>query len=196
MRIEDNQNTQERILQEAQRLFAEKGFWGTSVQEITDAAKINKAMLFYYFKSKENLYCKLIENIFKGIVERIENELNTDMEPVEKLKIILDMYDDFYHNPETFDMFRIIFQDIMGPSGRIHEYLKGYKNRIMELVGSVIEEGIEKGVFRKVDSHMIAIAILGILFVFARHRICLNEEFNIENISQFIHTTILEGIKK
>src|SRR5262245_47758494 len=55
-----------RILRAAERLFAEKGYAATSVQEITEAAAVNKALLYYYFADKHSLYVGLID---EGIAE-------------------------------------------------------------------------------------------------------------------------------
>jgi AcrR family transcriptional regulator len=51
--------TRERILDTAERLFAERGFAGTSVREITDAAAVNLGAVNYHFQSKENLYAEV-----------------------------------------------------------------------------------------------------------------------------------------
>src|SRR5262249_36808657 len=63
----------ERILRAAEKLFAEKGYAATSVQEITEAAEVNKALLYYYFEDKHDLYVSLIDH---GIAEfrRVLNE--------------------------------------------------------------------------------------------------------------------------
>ena len=52
-------DTRERILDAAERLFAERGFAGTSVREITDAAAVNLGAVNYHFQSKENLYAEV-----------------------------------------------------------------------------------------------------------------------------------------
>src|SRR5437764_68861 len=59
-------DARERILGAAERLFAEKGFAATAVHEITEAAQVNKALLYYYFADKRAVYACLIDN---GIVE-------------------------------------------------------------------------------------------------------------------------------
>jgi AcrR family transcriptional regulator len=51
--------TRERLLDTAERLFAERGFAGTSVRHITDAAGANLGAINYYFRSKENLYAEV-----------------------------------------------------------------------------------------------------------------------------------------
>jgi AcrR family transcriptional regulator len=78
---------EENILFAAEKLFAEKGFEGTSTREIAKAANVNISMISYYFGSKEKLYEKLVEYrmsegqfFSKDIIER------TDINEWEKLK--------------------------------------------------------------------------------------------------------------
>ncbi|MCX6271040.1 MAG: helix-turn-helix domain containing protein, partial [Bacteroidetes bacterium] len=49
-------STEEHILQAARKVFARKGLDGARMQEIADEAGINKALLHYYFRSKDNLF--------------------------------------------------------------------------------------------------------------------------------------------
>ena len=56
---QQNEDTKERILEEAERLFAHKGYRGVSVREITQAAGVNSAAVNYHFGSKKNLYLEV-----------------------------------------------------------------------------------------------------------------------------------------
>jgi len=59
------QITQQKIFEVATEIFSEKGFEGARVDEIAARAKINKAMIYYYFKSKENLFAEIVKNFFR-----------------------------------------------------------------------------------------------------------------------------------
>lgn len=64
-------STKEKIIEAAYKEFAEKGFDGARMQKIAERAKINKAMLHYYYKDKETLYETVIEhfhNLFDKMV--------------------------------------------------------------------------------------------------------------------------------
>ena len=54
-------NARQRLLEMATKLFAEKGYAGTSVREIVDRAGVSKPVLYYYFKSKEGLFYAILE---------------------------------------------------------------------------------------------------------------------------------------
>ncbi len=64
-----------KILATAFELFAKKGFEATSVREIADAAKVNSAMIHYYYQSKENLYRRVMEEQVAGIAQYIANNV-------------------------------------------------------------------------------------------------------------------------
>ena len=84
------ENTQERILSVASDIFYKKGLAGARMQEIADQAGINKAMLHYYFKTKEQLFNKVFEAAFGTFVGRISVLLNSD----KPLKTKIDEYID------------------------------------------------------------------------------------------------------
>lgn len=61
----DNTNAARKILQVAEELFAEKGFNGTSVNMIAEKAGVNKALIYYYFKDKNDIIMSLFNKIIK-----------------------------------------------------------------------------------------------------------------------------------
>nr|WP_067054373.1 TetR/AcrR family transcriptional regulator [Mucilaginibacter sp. L294] len=75
--------TEEHILNEARDIFYRKGLAGTRMQEIADKAGINKAMLHYYFKTKELLFNRIFEQAFAVFAERVAEVLKSDV-PLEQ----------------------------------------------------------------------------------------------------------------
>src|SRR5262245_41996575 len=74
------------ILEAAERLFAARGFDGTSVRDIADEASVNVAMISYYFRSKEKLMETIFEQRMGHILERVESLLKDDtLGPFEKM---------------------------------------------------------------------------------------------------------------
>lgn len=65
----DNQNAKERILTAAEEVFAEKGFDGARVDDISNRAGVNKALLYYYFSGKQDLFEELIKGHIEDIIK-------------------------------------------------------------------------------------------------------------------------------
>jgi AcrR family transcriptional regulator len=85
-------NTEEKILQAARSVFLRKGMAGARMQEIADEAGINKALLHYYFRSKDKLFEAIFEDIFTGFFRKASNDFLTNMPIEEKISGLVDSY--------------------------------------------------------------------------------------------------------
>ena len=79
-------NTEEVILQSAREIFYKKGLSGARMQEIADQAGINKAMLHYYFKTKEQLFNKVFSDALQIFSGRVAEILNGELSLEEKIR--------------------------------------------------------------------------------------------------------------
>ena len=87
--------TKERILNVAQKIFSEKGFDFVTTQEIANKARVNKAMIHYYFKNKEGLYIEILRKLFNEIASKILDIFSMNLSPPEKFKLLIYEYVDF-----------------------------------------------------------------------------------------------------
>ena len=68
--------TEKIIIKAAHEVFIEKGLQGARMQEIADRAGINKALLHYYFRSKDKLFDAVFQDIIKEIIPAVSEKLN------------------------------------------------------------------------------------------------------------------------
>src|SRR5204863_4419957 len=73
------------ILNAAITEFSHEGPAGARTDAIARAARVNKALLYYYFKDKDTLYSAVLDQVFGGLTESIQAALSTDLPPREKL---------------------------------------------------------------------------------------------------------------
>ena len=93
-------DTQELIFKAAQRVFQKKGFDGARMQEIADEAQINKSMLHYYYRSKDQLFMAVFQNGVKKIIPQAIKILETDIPLRSKVIRLVGFYFDvFTENP-------------------------------------------------------------------------------------------------
>jgi AcrR family transcriptional regulator len=140
---------QQQILCVAEKLFSHHGFEGTSVRDIAEAADVNIAMISYYFGSKEKLMQALFQERMTEIKLKLEALLNdTSIEPVEKIGIVVDQYVDRVWEKQQF--FKLTIQEqIVGKNKVITRWLKDMKKQNFELIGSIINDGQKKKIFKK-----------------------------------------------
>ncbi|PQA90657.1 TetR family transcriptional regulator [Chryseobacterium shigense] len=140
---------EENILFAAEKLFAEKGFEGTSTREISKAANVNISMISYYFGSKEKLYEKLVEYrmsegqfFAKDILER------TDIDEWQKIEKIVDQFSGRVRHHKCF--YRIMQREqLYTENTQIVEFLKQTKMGFISMYSQVLESGLKKGIFTK-----------------------------------------------
>jgi TetR/AcrR family transcriptional regulator len=109
-------SAEERILAAAAEEFANNGFFGARTQAISDSANVNKAMLHYYFRTKENLYGQVIREAFQKILARV-GQAWMEPAPIEtRVETIVDSYMDHYEsNP---DFLRIVLREVVDGGAR------------------------------------------------------------------------------
>ena len=161
-------NKKDHILAVAEELFGEKGFDGTSVRDIAQAAGVNLAMISYYFGSKEKLLESLIE-VRAGYSYGILEELNRDqtLSPWDKIERLVDFYVDRVLNNLRFH--NIMFREATNiRSDEIRDSIIRIKMRNLEQVTKIITDGQQKKLFREVDVAMTMGTLMGTISSYAQ----------------------------
>lgn len=81
MKQSDNENSKQRILQAAIKLFAKQGFDGTSIRQICKEANANICMISYFWGGKQELYNGIIEDLVEKQIEYAKTFIDFDVEP-------------------------------------------------------------------------------------------------------------------
>lgn len=92
MTKEKLENTEIEILNAAKEIFQQKGMDGARMQEIADKAKINKALLHYYYRSKQLLFEAVFKSAFSLLAPQLNKVLNDDSDLFEKITKFTDSY--------------------------------------------------------------------------------------------------------
>ena len=87
-------STEDKILEAAKNVFVSKGMEGARMQEIADEAGINKALLHYYFRTKERLFEAIFAEIIKFAFPKITRIVQSDEPLVSKIEQVIDAYID------------------------------------------------------------------------------------------------------
>ena len=153
------------LLDTAESLFSQKGFDGTSVRDIAEAAGINTAMISYYFGSKEKLMEEIFERKSLNIKEKVANLLKDDsLDPLEKMYSLVDMYIEGILSRKTFHRI-LLCEQIINQNPSIITMLDKMKTKNSEYINDLIRLGQKKGMFRKnIDIPMMTNTLMGTVF--------------------------------
>ncbi|WP_293906522.1 MULTISPECIES: TetR/AcrR family transcriptional regulator [unclassified Sphingobacterium] len=186
------------ILLAAERLFATKGFDGTSVRDIANEANVNVAMINYYFGSKD----KLLDTFFEWRVPDfminvdelalIDNALDKIDAMVDRSIKSMNSHRKLYHI--------ITIESSLKQRMLISEAFRKLKLHNLEVISSVINEGVKQGVFKAgYDPILIHSMMMGTFMNFQMNHCFLQDQLHIDNdeeYANYIETTLTEFIQK
>ncbi len=154
------------ILAVAEKLFAEKGFDGTSVRDISKLAKVNVAMISYYFGSKESLLEQLILARVQDLKITLENIFNENLNPFEKIDKFIEIY--IRKIDSNRHIYKIMHFEISSKKRTLD--LEGFhliKKSNLNLLTKIIDDGQMQNLFKKnINIALITPTILGTYFHF------------------------------
>ena len=158
------------ILHAAAQEFAEHGIAGARTDAIARQAKVNKALLYYYFKDKETLYGAVLDHAFSGLKSTVFHVLDGDESPREKFLNYVGTYFDFVAANQVYPklMQREMMRARQGQSPHIEKVIKNYLQPIFLRVSELLRKGIAEGEFRPIDPvHFVPSMISMIVFYFS-----------------------------
>ncbi|HLA57186.1 MAG TPA: TetR family transcriptional regulator [Puia sp.] len=150
------------LLDTAETLFSQKGYDGTSVRDIAEAAGINTAMISYYFGSKEKLMEEIFERKSLNIKEKVADLLKDDsLDPLEKMYSLVDMFIEGILSRKTFHRI-LLCEQIINQNPPIITMLDKLKTKNSEYINDLIRLGQKKGLFKKnIDIPMMTNTLIG-----------------------------------
>ena len=154
-------NTEQTILTKAREHFVRYGFAATRMQDIADAAEINKAMLHYYFRSKEKLYLEILSQTLNTMVPMFANAMGYKGTFWEKVDKLVETYVSTLIDQPDLPLF--IMSELSQQKDRFVEELKkqtGYFPAVQSFLLQMQQE-MEAGNIRKVDPMHLFLNIIG-----------------------------------
>jgi len=164
-----SQEMEDKIMLSATSIFVLKGKAGTSMQDIADEAGINRTLLNYYFRSKDNLFEQVFTKTFSKFLPAIINTLTSDMPVKMRLENFIDYYFTMLIENPVIPLF--ILQELTSNSQRLINSLKsGGLNA--DIMLNALEEEMNQGKIRRMDPREIMVNFMSlIIFPFAARKI-------------------------
>ena len=148
------------IYEQAIRLFAERGFAGTSLQDIADALGITRPALYYYVKSKDELLAKLAADVAGGSAAQVtEAAGRPDLDAVGKIREIARL--NVVRVATQPERFRLLIRSEADLPPELSRAYDASRRAVLKAVTGVIEDGIRAGVFRPGDARVAALGVIG-----------------------------------
>jgi TetR/AcrR family transcriptional regulator len=164
-KMEDIKDSRTKILLAARKVFVEKGKDGARMEQIAETAGVNKAMLHYYFTSKDLLYEEVFRDVFTTIFPMILSIINSTDRFRHKIERMIEEYIRFLSdNPE----FPRLMGSELGRGGTTlkkimsEPQLQSILQRELPFI-SMIKQGVAKKEIKQVDATQTIVSLMGLI---------------------------------
>ncbi len=160
VKINKEENTEQNILDAAKNVFQSKGLDGARMQEIADEAGINKAMLHYYYRSKQLLFEAVFKNAFSLLAPQLNIILNDDSSIEEKIRSFTNNYTAFMMKHPYLPNF------IINELNRNEDFIlklkenRGFPN--LDKFKARVEAEISQGILKPIDPDQLFVNVLAL----------------------------------
>lgn len=185
--------TKRKIFETAMELFAQKGYDGTSVEEITSVVGIAKGTLYYHFSSKEEIFNFLIDEGMKLLRNSIEIKTSKYKSTIDKIKAVILIQIKIIVKYEN--LITLVISQMWGKEERnlrCREYVFEY----IKIIEDIIKEGIENGEIYEGDPEAMASGIFGLTCSSLIYKLKTKKEINVQNIYNEFNQCVIKGFKK
>jgi len=150
----------EKLLSVAGSIFWQKGYLGTSIEDIAKTAKVNKALIYYYFKNKAYILFEIATKYTEELIEQTLPIVKSNISPGEKLKSFV------------FNHMLFVFKNLELPGGgrerrnlppKLLKIYIGLRDKYEGMFREILEEGTNQGEFQCPDIRLTSLFILGFL---------------------------------
>jgi len=156
-------HTRSRILDAAVREFSENGLAGARTEQIAEIAGVNKALLYYYFKSKEALYRAALETVAQRVLEMSLSALTPDHSPGEQIVQFALNHFDHIHSQRAFQS--LMQQEMVrlhrGEENSFSSIVEKVFRPMMFRIRDLLTEGMRDGELVQADEWQVMYAALG-----------------------------------
>ena len=186
--------TKRKIFETSMKLFAEKGYDATSIEEITATVGVAKGTLYYHFSSKEEIFQFLVEEGIKLLKNSISIKTLKLNNSIDKLRAIVLIEIKILVKYENF--ITIVLSDLWGTSNR-SKFCRKYFFEYMEIIDEIVKEGIEKGEIINADPSVISSGIFGFIgtsLIYKLRKKEINEEIEVLDLFKEIDKSFVSKL--
>jgi AcrR family transcriptional regulator len=157
--LEERKMRQDRILEGALSVFKEKGLDGATMDQIANASGFGKATLYYYFKSKEEVFSAILVDGWQNIWESLEPVIAEQGSPRKTfVNVLIKIAENAQNRPGLFEFLFNVPKAI-----KLDEQpWKDYQHKLYAIIQGLLEDGVKQGEFPKVDPQLMFKALGGL----------------------------------
>ena len=185
------------ILEEAAKLFSEKGYHEVKVDDIAEKVGLSKGTIYLYYENKEALFYSIILEKTKLLELQLESSINTDDGFIRSLQSFVHTFLTFFNENESF--FKIAHSEKIRISDEGHHRMrahgmKAFQKTFFLIMNKLIKFGQAQKIICKGDPEIYTKMIRGLINSFTFHRIFWGSQYSIDEETKQIVDIFLHGV--
>jgi AcrR family transcriptional regulator len=153
--------TRDDILEAAAQIFSQKGFHATSMQDIAQAVRLQKASLYHHVSSKQEILVSILDQALDMLIEQMQQVLARPLPPDEKLRQAMQAYLVAMLEHRELAAVLLLEHRSLEPAYQSRHIPR--RDRFERLWRDLIQEGLDQGLFCCADPGMAGRALLGVM---------------------------------
>jgi len=186
------------IAQAAKEVFAERGYQRATLEDIAQRAGMSKATIYLYYRNKDDLFLHVVEELVNTAMAATAQEAATAKPPLEKLYCMVCGKVEFYEREREF--FRIYLNEKQGlevaPKDPHKKALREMYLQGVQTLAGVVQEGIDAGVLRPMDSQRLAFFLQEMISNVVEQRIQGQLDTSVEEDVELVLSLFLDGARQ
>lgn len=159
--MEEKSDKRERILDAAQSVFSRKGYHQARVEEIAVLADVGKGTVYEYFSSKLELFQQMFIRVIDRYSKTMSGVFSNNECVTDRIRKMFKFHLQFAIDNREFVL--VSFGDIGSVDEELHQWMLSSRNKKVDTLRVIVQEGIDRGEFRNVDPAVVAHMIAGII---------------------------------
>jgi AcrR family transcriptional regulator len=188
------------IINQAESLFAERGYEGTTMSEIADASELALATVYHCFQSKEDIFLTLVEKKIEEFLAFVQEDANLGQDTSEKISRVIHAQAGYFERNKKFFKILIFMNQFkifswineQGTKGRIGRRFMDY----LIFLADIISEGKKEGTFGDFDPMDMSFSLIGMLQFLIYRWIIEDENRPISVVAKSAITVFLSGLQR
>lgn len=182
------------ITQVAQQIFSRYGMLKTTVEEIAKAARMGKASLYRYFKSKEDIFREVVEKESRVLTEKIQEAINNESTPQKKIRAYIITRTKYLS--ELANIHSALKDEYLDHYAFIEKIREKNFQEEIETIKIILKEGVKKKIFKIMNVELTSFAIIsalkGLEYPWSVETPLSKIEKNIDNLLEILFNGMVE----
>jgi TetR/AcrR family transcriptional regulator, cholesterol catabolism regulator len=190
--IVSSDKVRRKIMDAASALYARKGFAATSIQEISEKAGVSLPVTHHYVKKKSEVMRMIMEDVLNIFRESLIRRVQSIDDPKEKLTTAIMLY--FKVVDQQREKALLIYQKSSSLDKTSKSHVMQLEVEVSDIFGKIIAEGMERGVFKKVDVDLMAYNIIIMAHMYILKRWHFKDRLTLEKYTDLQLTMIMDAL--